>query len=33
MKTRMLFIVLSASVVFASWGGRLADLLSWSDGS
>jgi|RhiMetdeSRZDD1v2_1073273.scaffolds.fasta_scaffold2626113_2 hypothetical protein len=33
MKTRMLYIVLSASVVFASWGGRLADLLSWSDGS
>jgi hypothetical protein len=29
----MLYIVLSASVVFASWGGRLADLLSWSDGS
>jgi hypothetical protein len=33
MKTRLLFMVLSASVVFASWGGRLADLLSWSDGS
>ena len=33
MKTRLLFIVLSASVVFASWGGRLADFLSWSDGS
>jgi hypothetical protein len=33
MKTRLLFVVLSASVVFASWGGRLADLLSWSDGS
>ncbi len=33
MKTRLLFIVLSASVVFASWGGLLADLLSWSDGS
>ncbi len=33
MKTRLLFIVLSASVVFASWGGRLGDLLSWSDGS
>jgi hypothetical protein len=33
MKTRLLYIVLSASVVFASWGGRLADLLSWADGS
>ena len=33
MKTRLLFIVLSASVVFASWGGRLANLLSWSDGA
>jgi len=33
MKTRLLFIVLSASVVFASWGGALTDLLSWSDGS
>ena len=33
MKTRLLFIVFSASVVFASWGGRLADVLSWSDGS
>jgi hypothetical protein len=33
MKTRLLFIVLSASVVFASWGGRLADSLTWSDGA
>jgi hypothetical protein len=33
MKTRLLFIVLSASVVFASWGGRLSDVLTWSDGS
>ncbi len=33
MKTRLLFIVLSASVVFASWGGRLADYLTWADGS
>jgi hypothetical protein len=33
MKTRLLFIVLSASVVFASWGGRIADLITWSDGS
>ena len=32
MKTRLLFIVLSASVAFASWGG-LADLLTWPDGS
>jgi len=32
MKTRLLSLVLSATVVFASWGG-LADLLSWSDGS
>jgi len=33
MKTRLLFIVLSASVVFASWGGELADILTWHDGS
>jgi hypothetical protein len=33
MKTRLLYIVLSASVVFASWGGRLADVLTWSDGN
>ena len=35
MKTRLLFIVLSASVVFASWGGLVADLLpfTWSDGN
>ena len=33
MKTRLLFVVRSASVLFASWGGRLADLLTWSDGS
>ena len=33
MKTRLLFIVLSASVAFASWGGLLPDLFSWSDGS
>ena len=33
MKTRLLFIVLSASVVFASWGGQLAELLTWSDGN
>jgi hypothetical protein len=33
MKTRLLFVVLSASVLFASWGGRMADLVSWADGS
>lgn len=33
MKTRLLFIVLSASVVLASWGGGLADILTWHDGS
>jgi len=34
MKTRLLFIVLSASVVLASWGGLLADvILTWSDGN
>jgi hypothetical protein len=33
MKTRLLFVVLSASVVFASWGGRMADLVSGADGS
>ena len=33
MKTRLLFVVLSASVLFASWGGKLAELLTWSDGA
>ena len=33
MKTRLLFVVLSASVVFASWGGKLGQLLTWSDGA
>jgi hypothetical protein len=33
MKTRLLFVVLTASVMFASWGGRIADLLTWSDGA
>ena len=33
MKTRLLFVVLSASVLFASWGATLAELLSWSDGA
>jgi hypothetical protein len=33
MKTRLLFVVLTASVMVASWGGRIADLLTWSDGA
>ncbi len=33
MKNRLLFLALSASVVFASWGGALANIFSWSDGS
>jgi hypothetical protein len=33
MKTRLLFVVLSASVAFASWGGKLAELLTWNDGA
>jgi hypothetical protein len=34
MKTRLLFIVLSASVAFASWGGGFAaKILTWSDGN
>ncbi len=33
MKTRLLFIVLSASVLFASWGGQFASAFGWSDGS
>jgi hypothetical protein len=34
MKTRLLFFALSASVLFASWGGALATRgFSWSDGS
>ena len=33
MKTRLLYVVLSASVLFASWGGKLGSLLTWSDGS
>ena len=32
MKTRLLSIVLSATVAYASWDG-LAGLLTWSDGS
>ena len=33
MKTRLLFISLSASVLFASWGGALSNIFSWADGS
>ncbi len=33
MKTRLLFVALSASVLVASWGGALFQLVSWSDGS
>jgi hypothetical protein len=33
MKTRLLFIVLSVSVAWASWGGKLADSFTWSDGN
>lgn len=34
MKTRLLFIVLSAAVVFASWGSAAVKLLhTWSDGN
>lgn len=33
MKTRLLFTVLSASVLFASWGGAAAKLFGWSDGA
>ena len=32
MKTRLMFVVLSASAVVASWGGWLVDPLTWSDG-
>jgi hypothetical protein len=33
MKTRLMFVVLSASVLVASWAGVLCQLVSWSDGS
>ena len=33
MKTRLLFVALTASVLFASWGAALSRFLSWSDGS
>ena len=33
MKTRLMFLALSASVLFASWGGYFAtNGFSWSDG-
>ncbi len=33
MKTRLMFVALSASVLFASWGGVLHNIFSWSDGN
>jgi len=33
MKTRMLFVALTASIFFASWGGALRQGIGWSDGS
>ena len=33
MKTRLMFVALSASVLFASWGGALEKWVSWADGS
>lgn len=33
MKTRLLFVVLSASVLFASWGLAGAKLFGWSEGA
>ena len=33
MKTRLLFVALSASVLFAWWGGAAAKVFTWSDGS
>lgn len=32
MKTRLLYLILTASVLVASLGGKLAELLTWSDG-
>jgi hypothetical protein len=32
-KTRLMFLVLSASVLLASWAGALDKIFSWSDGS
>jgi hypothetical protein len=33
MKTRLMFVALSASVFFATWGGALKNIFSWSDGN
>lgn len=33
MKTRLLFVTLSASVLFATWGAAAARLFTWQDGS
>jgi len=33
MKTRLLFVVLTASVFLASWGGAWFRFLSWAEGS
>jgi hypothetical protein len=33
MNTRLLYFALSASVLFASWGGALKQIISWSDGN
>jgi hypothetical protein len=33
MKTRLMFVALSASVLFATWGGTLQNIFSWSDGN
>lgn len=33
MKTRLLFVALTASVFLASWGGWFGRFLSWSEGS
>jgi hypothetical protein len=32
-KTRLMFVALSASVLVASWGGALSSLVGFSDGS
>ena len=32
MKTRLMFIVLSATALAASWGGWIFDPSTWSDG-
>lgn len=32
MKTRLLYLILTASVLVASVGGKLGTLLTWSDG-